>query len=122
MNKNLFSLTVFLLLLFCTAVSFAQKTGSVRGFLYDKENGEPVLYTPVFIKGTQFGSITDVNGFYSITNVPPGSYFLTIGAIGYDSSLVEIIVYEDKVTDKQIYIKKGSVNLKTVEVSAEKEA
>ncbi len=122
MNKNLLQLTAFLLLLFSTAVSFAQKTGSVRGFLYDKENGEPVLYTPVFIKGTQFGSITDVNGFYSITNVPPGSYFLTIGAIGYDSSLVEIIVYEDKVTDKQIYIKKGSVNLKTVEVSAEKEA
>ena len=75
-----------------------------------------MLYTPVFIKGTQFGSITDVNGFYSITNVPPGSYFLTIGAIGYDSSLVEIIVYEDKVTDKQIYIKKGSVNLKTVDL------
>lgn len=122
MNKNLLNLSLFLFILFSNVISYAQQTGSVRGFLYDKENGEPVLYTPVFIKGTQFGSITDVNGFYSITNVPPGKYMLTIGAIGYDSSLVEIIVVADKVTDKQIYIKKGSVNLKTVEVSAEKEA
>jgi CarboxypepD_reg-like domain/TonB-dependent Receptor Plug Domain len=122
LNKNLLRQTVFLLILFSTAASFAQQTGSVRGFLYDKENGEPVLYTPVFIKGTQYGSITDVNGFYSITNVPPGKYTLTIAAIGYDSSLVEIIIQADKVTDKQIYVNKGSVNLKAVEVSAEKEA
>lgn len=122
MNKNLLQFSLFLFILFSGVISYAQQTGSVRGFLYDKENGEPVLYTPVFIKGTQFGSITDVNGFYSITNIPPGKYMLTIGAIGYDSSLVEIIVVADKVTDKQIYIKKGSVNLKTVEVSAEKEA
>lgn len=122
MNKNLLRITLFLVLLFSTTASIAQKTGSVRGFLYDKENGEPVLYTPVFVKGTQYGSITDVNGFYSITNIPPGKYTLTIAAIGYDSSLIEITIVADEVINKQIYIVKGSVNLKTVEVSAEKEA
>lgn len=105
-----------------STIALAQKTGSVRGFLYDKENGEPVLYTPVFIKGTQFGSITDVNGFYSITNIPTGNYILTVGAIGYDSVLIDIIIAPDQVLNKQIFIAKGSVNLKTVEVSAEREA
>jgi len=112
---------VFFFILIST-IALAQKTGSVRGFLYDKENGEPVLYTPVFIKGTQFGSITDVNGFYSITNIPTGNYILTVGAIGYDSVLIDIIIAPDQVLNKQIFIAKGSVNLKTVEVSAEREA
>ena len=105
-----------------STIALAQKTGSVRGFLYDKENGEPVLYTPVFIKGTQFGSITDVNGFYSITNIPTGNYILTVGAIGYDSVLIDIIIAPDQVLNKQIFVAKGSVNLKTVEISAEREA
>jgi len=112
---------VFFFILIST-IALAQKTGSVRGFLYDKENGEPVLYTPVFIKGTQFGSITDVNGFYSITNIPTGNYILTVGAIGYDSVLIDIIIAPDQVLNKQIFVAKGSVNLKTVEISAEREA
>jgi hypothetical protein len=39
-------------------IAFAQN-GSVKGFLYDRENGEPLLFTPVFLKGTGVGTTTD---------------------------------------------------------------
>src|SRR5688572_16754997 len=39
------------------------QTGTVRGFVYSKETGEPVLFTPVFLEGTLFGTSTDHNGF-----------------------------------------------------------
>ena len=50
------------LILFITQIALAQN-GSIKGFLYDKENGEPLLFTPVFLKGTGVGTTTDVNGF-----------------------------------------------------------
>ena len=66
----------FLLLLFAQLTLFAQK-GSVRGFVYDKENGEPIMFCNVIIEGKSIGASTDVNGFFNITNVPSRkSYFI----------------------------------------------
>lgn len=113
----------FLFLLFLLPLTLlAQQKGSVRGFIYDKETGEPVLFTPVMIKGTQMGALTDVNGFYSITDVPAGSYELTVNTIGYDTLVVVVQIAAGQVVSKQLYVKKTSVNLKSVEVSAEREA
>jgi hypothetical protein len=110
-----------LLLLFPLAL-LAQQKGTVRGFIYDKQNGEPVLFTPVFLKGTQLGSLTDVNGFYSISDVPVGNYELMVSTIGFDTLVVPITILANQVISKQLYVTKTTVNLKAVEVSAEREA
>ena len=102
--------------------ALAQQKGTVRGFVYEKETGEPVLFTPIFLKGTQLGSLTDVNGFYSISDVPAGNYELMINSIGYDTLIVPITIPAGQVISKQVYVKKTTVNLKTVEISGEKEA
>ena len=56
----------------------AQNNGTVRGFVYDKATGEPVLFTNVYLKGTTLGAATDVNGYYSITKIPAGNYVIEI--------------------------------------------
>lgn len=100
----------------------AQQKGTIRGFIYDKQNGEPVLFTPVFLKGTQLGSLTDVNGFYSISDVPVGNYELMVSTIGFDTLVVPVTILANQVVSKQLYVTKTTVNLKAVEVSAEREA
>ena len=54
------------------------QTGTIRGFVYEKESGEPVLFTNVYVEGGPedkiYGASTDVNGYFSITKVPPGEY------------------------------------------------
>ena len=115
-----FSLIALLFLI--PMAMLAQQKGTVRGFVYDKETGEPVLFTPVFLKGTQMGALTDVNGFYSISDVPAGSYELMINSIGFDTLIVPVQVQAGQVITKQLYVKKASVNLKAVEVSAERES
>lgn len=52
-----------------SASAFAQ-VGTIRGFVYLKDSGEPVLFTNVILKGTTIGNATDVNGYFSITQVP----------------------------------------------------
>src|SRR5215216_1010611 len=90
------------LLLSCITILAAAQTGSVRGFIYDKESGEPVLFTPVALVGTSFAVSTDVNGFYAITKIPPGSYRLIATAPGYDSTSIAIVIEKDKVLSKQL--------------------
>jgi hypothetical protein len=102
--------------------SLSAQTGTVKGFIYDKSNGEPVMFTPVFLSETKYGGTTDENGFYSITKVPIGVYILKASAIGYDTASAEIKIETDKVISKQLFINKRVINLKSVEISAEKAA
>ena len=66
-------LYLFCLLLITSASAFSQ-TATIRGFLYNKDNGEPIIFNNVYLKGTQFGGPTDVNGFYAISKIPEGNY------------------------------------------------
>lgn len=112
-----------LLILFCAiAVQASAQTGSVRGFIYDKQSGEPVLFSPVFLKGTTFGATTDVNGFYSITRVPAGTYTLMVAALEYDTVTAQIEIKANDVVAKQLFVTKSVINLKGVDISAEREA
>ncbi len=122
MKQPIRLLQLALLLLLFPLTLLAQQKGTIRGFIYDKQNGEPVLFTPVFLKGTQLGALTDVNGFYSISDVPVGNYDLMVSTIGFDTLVVPITILANQVISKQLYVTKTTVNLKAVEVSAEREA
>lgn len=113
-------LLVFIIFIFYIQISFAQK-GTIRGFVYDKETGEPVLFTNVFLKGTVYSASTDVNGYYTINNIPPGNYTITVTYLGYDSLQIPVSVNGADLITKQLYIRKGVINIKTVDISAEKD-
>ena len=58
----------FILLVFMMITSvcaFAQGDNSIKGFVYESSNGEPMMFANVFLKGTTLGSTTDINGYFS---------------------------------------------------------
>lgn len=97
------------------------QNASVRGFVYEKETGEPVIFTNVYLYKTSFGASTDVNGYYSITQIPPGKYELMVTSLGYDSIRMSIVLKKGDVISKQLYLTKASYTLETVSVSATRE-
>lgn len=113
---------IYLLLLpfFIITSAFAQDA-TVRGFVYDEKSGEPVIFTNVYLKGTMHGTSTDVNGYYSITKVPPGNYTLTVSALGYDSIQNPISLSANQILNKNLYAVQKAVSLQIVDVSAERE-
>lgn len=105
-----------------TGISFAQ-TGTIRGFVYLKDSGEPVLFTNVILKGTTIGNATDVNGYFSITKIPPGTYTLMIAStLGYDTLQEQVTVKAGDILNKKLLLVKSNVKLKEIEISAEQEA
>ncbi|HRD51885.1 MAG TPA: carboxypeptidase-like regulatory domain-containing protein, partial [Flavobacteriales bacterium] len=76
--------------------SFAQ-TGTIRGFVYDKATGEPIIFTNVVLKGTTIGAATDVNGYFSITKVPVGPQTLRVTFLGYEDLEKAVTVGRDQI-------------------------
>ncbi len=97
------------------------QNATIRGFVYEKENGEPVIFTNVYLKKTTYGASTDVNGYFAISMVPPGNYTLMITSLGYDSIVQPIVLQGGEVLSKKLFLTKTMYNLKTFNVSAEKQ-
>lgn len=112
---------LLLLILLAISVFGLAQTGAVRGFVYEKETGEPVIFTSVYLQGTTIGAATDVNGFYNITKAPVGNYILTITYVGYDTLQVPITIQANKILDKILYLEESSVKLEEFVVSAERQ-
>lgn len=69
--------------------SNGQNVKRVTGQLID-ELGEPMIGVTVMIKGTTTGVVTDLDGKFSIDDVPAGASELHISYIGYEAKDVQI--------------------------------
>ncbi|TAK46082.1 MAG: TonB-dependent receptor [Saprospiraceae bacterium] len=116
--KKIILLSGFLL---CFLNMFAQKGGTIRGNVYDKATGEPIIFGTVMLKGTTIGSNTNEDGFFSIGNVPVGRYNLMATYIGYDSVWATVNVTINNIVTQNLYMSESSIQLSTVDVSARKE-
>jgi len=112
---------VFLLLLLIASISSFSQTGTIRGFVYDKNTTEVSMFTNVFLQNTQIGSVTNTDGFFTIAKVPIGSYNMLITYIGYDTLIVPVIVNENEIHTGKYYITPSLSQLKEVEITAERE-
>ena len=112
--------TLLLLFIFTSFFAFSQ-SGNIRGFVYDKESGEPIIFCNVFLEGTTAGAATDINGMYNISKVKPGDYILTVTYIGYDTTKVEINLSPRQLLSQNLVIGESSIKLNEVKISAARE-
>lgn len=109
------------LLFSLTTLSAQQNGGTVRGNIYDKDSGEPIIYGNVILQGTSMGANTDLDGFFSITNVPEGEYTLVATYLGYDSTSVQVQVKKGGIVYESLLMSPSGVELQTVNVSGRRE-
>lgn len=117
--KNSF-VFVLILLIGVIVVGSAQ-TGTVRGNIYEKESGNPVIYCNVQLAGTKFGTTTDLDGFFVISNVPPGEYRLVATYIGYDSISMPVKVKASAIVYQALTLSESAINLGEISISAARE-
>lgn len=69
-------------------VNVAQQSKTVKGIVKDAK-GEPIIGANVLVKGTSNGSITDLDGAFTLSNVPDDAV-LVISYIGYTGQEVPV--------------------------------
>ena len=68
--------------------SWGQGFGGIRGQVVDSDFGQPIARSSVVIIDTPFGAMTDDQGNFTISGVPPGAYTLSVRSGGYLPKLV----------------------------------
>ena len=82
------------LLLFLTFPAMARQSVSVSGYVKDASTGETLISANVALLENNRGSTTNTLGYYTITNLQPGTYILACSYIGYDLYKQEITLKE----------------------------
>ncbi|MBL0046938.1 MAG: carboxypeptidase-like regulatory domain-containing protein [Bacteroidetes bacterium] len=117
MKSKLHLLLLFLFTLI-TLSSIAQ-SGKIAGQLIDKKTGETIIGGVVRVDGTQFASVTDIEGRFSISGIPAGIYSVTVNFIGYKGQqLLNVKVAENATTQLDFPMSEDLKDLKEVEVVA----
>ena len=70
------------------STAFAQ-VSTVKGTVSD-ENGVPMAGVSVLVKGTQIGTVTDVDGTYTLRGVPANAQTLVFSFIGMETLEVAV--------------------------------
>jgi outer membrane receptor protein involved in Fe transport len=60
----------------------AGTTGIISGVV-KSDDGKPISGANIIVTGTKLTTVTDANGYYVITNVPPGDYDVRAEMVGY---------------------------------------
>ncbi|MEM8556599.1 MAG: TonB-dependent receptor [Bacteroidota bacterium] len=89
--------------------------------MLDAATGDPLPGVNVVIEGTTQGASTDLEGFYTILNVRPGSYVLDFSFIGFATLVVEDVDVDfNRTTTIDVELREEAAGLDEVVVRAER--
>ncbi|MEE8437378.1 MAG: TonB-dependent receptor [Candidatus Neomarinimicrobiota bacterium] len=125
-NTNHINLSAYLkclILVSALLFSFAQAgtTGKLTGRIIDEATGEGLIGCNIIVEGQGLGAATDLNGYYYILNIPPGTYTVKCMMIGYTNvSYTNVIVNADFTTTMNFQLSTSVLAGDEIFVMAEK--
>jgi outer membrane receptor for ferrienterochelin and colicin len=103
---------------FLALFSFAQK-GTINGVVLDAVSKEPVPFANVVVTGTQIGASTDIDGKFTIEEVPFGYQKLEVSVVGYQRKTTnDVYVTQNQSPYIEINLNKTSTQLKEVTITS----
>lgn len=111
--KRFFRLVSFVLLLMSTNGNvFAEekvnviKQGTIRGRIIDTSK-QTLPGASIYIEKLHTGVTSDVNGYYTFSNLAPGTYTVKISYVGYSPVEMEITIPAGKTLEKDVVLNEG---------------
>ncbi|MDX1429264.1 MAG: TonB-dependent receptor, partial [Rhodothermales bacterium] len=97
------------------------QSGKITGRVTDESSGDGLPGVNVVIQGTTQGTATDVDGYYTILNVTPGTYDLRVTFIGYTPEVVTgVRVKIDQSTTVDVGLSEEAIGIEEVVVTADR--
>lgn len=110
------TLVFFLALIVSTGVA---QTGKISGKLTDARTNEPLVGANIVIEGTTVGAATNVDGYYVILNIPPGTYTARASMVGYSpSTQTGVRVFINQTTQLDFELNEQAIQTGEVVVTA----
>ncbi|MBA4251672.1 MAG: TonB-dependent receptor [Chlorobiaceae bacterium] len=101
-------------------VSLLAQSGKISGTVVDASNGEPLIGASVLIEGTRLGAMANLEGFFVILNVPPGTYNVRASMVGYAPlSKLDVRVSINQTSSIEFRLRDQSIQTNEVLIIAE---
>jgi TonB-dependent starch-binding outer membrane protein SusC len=109
--------SLVLLALFSALSNFVIAQKTISGMVTDGENNEPLVGASVVVTGTTKGTLSDVDGKYTLTDIPASATSLTFSFTGYanltipigSSTTIDAKLGGGKFLDEMVVVGYGSV-------------
>lgn len=110
--------------LMLTSISVSAQTGGGRitGVVIDDSGEEPLPGTTIFIEELKKGIATNEHGDFSFSDIPTGTYTLTVSFMGYRTQTRKVTVGNERGSKIIIRLKADSKSLDEVVVMGKSEA
>ena len=102
-------------------LGLAAQTASLSGTVIDEETRETLISATVTIKGTKLGSLTNKNGFFSITKIPTGKNTVVVTYVGYERQEVPLEFTSGESKKMTFSLKRAAVMSEEIVVRGEGE-
>jgi len=97
----------------------AQNNITIKGAVLSKDM-QPVAGASVYLLNTNYGTVTNNAGVFSITRLRTGNYILQVSAIGYTTINENLTVTEEGLNNLQLVLEDADNRLDAVVVTAQK--
>ena len=120
MKKNYRKLSLVCLSAMFAATAFAApeptdaSLGVIRGRIVDSQN-QVLPGASVMIESLHTGAVSDVNGYYSLVNLKPGTYTVKVTYVGYEPKTAQLTIKPNKTAVLDFTLSDG-MELQGVEV------
>jgi hypothetical protein len=101
--------------------ALAQRT-ILKGYVYDGKSGQAVPYATISAEGTTYGVSSDMQGYYHLDGLLPGTYKVHVRCVGYRTLEEYIDLEEDRPAIRNFILEPETVNLEEVKVTTVREA
>ena len=118
MKKWMYFLWIALIPAFAYSQSITQ---TVKGRIVDESTQIPLTGAAIYIQGTEplLGTITDIDGYYKIEEVPVGRYDIRISYVGYEPFIFnEVLIGSGKEVVLNVSLKESVTALEGVKITA----
>ncbi len=107
---------ILFLLSFYSLSLFAHHTGSIKGKVTDAKDRTVIVGASVFINGTIFGTVSDINGNYEFRNIEVGSYQFICSYLSCKSDTQNVVIKDDSLSVINFTLQESQINLKEITI------
>lgn len=108
----------FVVILICQSAIAQSPVISLDGRVVDEQTLQPLPNVNVYLAGTTRGTSTDLDGKFSLANIPPGMYDLVVSMVGYGRQIYRVKLFEQSAQPFDARLKETPITTAHVEVTA----
>lgn len=103
-----------------TQTAASQQRGSIRGHVVDEGTGEALVGANVRLEGTLLGAVAGTGGWFEISRLATGKYFVSVTFIGYRGKRTVVEVQAEAATTLELRLESAPIQLEQVVITASK--